>query len=112
MPLPPPTFVLRPLTVEQEQDEHSHASRQTGNEVGVVQSTGGKPRPVAVGGQQREDQGEKGEAQEAGESEAPAFGPRHLPPARRERTKDSTVCARAGGISFGFNIFRVLPVAR
>ena len=76
-----------------------------------MQSSGSKTRLEAAGGQEREDQREKGEAQEGVKGEA-SFGPRHFSLARRERTNESTVSARAGGISFGFNIFRVLPVAR
>jgi hypothetical protein len=106
------SFVLRPLSVEEEQKKHGDTPHKTRPQVRVVQSSGPKLLPETAGRQQRKDQREKGETQESVEREPSPCGPRHFSLARRERTNESTVSARAGGISFGFNIFRVLPVAR
>ena len=101
-----------PTAVAQQENEQDDASRETRREVRVVESAGSKPRPAAVEGEPRKDQGEERGPEHEGEGETPARRPAHFPPARRERTKSSTVWARAGGTSFGFNIFRVFPVAR
>ncbi len=77
-----------------------------------MQGSGRKPWPEAARGEAREDEREEGEGQDGEEGEPPPLRPRHFSLARRERTKESTASARAGGISLGFNIFKVLPVAR
>src|ERR1700693_2344521 len=75
-----------------------------------MQGAGRKAWPPVVPGGERVERGEEGERDGAEHDDSPPAHPFSF--SRRERTKAITVCARAGGMSVGFRVRRVFPVAR
>ena len=96
-----------------QQDEKEDSSRNTGPEVRVVEGAGGQTRPPVVPGCDREESREKGKGESREKDRADRRARLHrFSVLLRARTNAITVSASAGGISRGFNILSVLPVAR
>jgi len=76
-----------------------------------VQRPGRQARPEAALGAEAEEKREEREKKEPEQRRGPEGTRSHSFSLQRERTKETTVLARSGGMSRGFKSFSVFPVA-